>query len=61
LTKARKSLAEARLILAAGVPETAGRLAYMTAFDAARAILFERSGSVPKTHGGIHGAFGRIA
>lgn len=55
------SLADARVVLAAEVAGTAARLAYMTAFDAARALLFERNGSVPRTHGGVHGAFGRLA
>lgn len=42
----------------AGLPEAAGRTAYMAAFHAAQALLFERRGKVFKTHTGVHGEFG---
>jgi uncharacterized protein (UPF0332 family) len=54
-------LANARAILAAGIAEIAAREACMAAFHAAQAILFERHGAVPRTHSGVHGAFGRLA
>ena len=61
LAKAGTALGNARAILAIEVAEIAAREAYMTAFHAAQALLFERNGAVPKTHSGVHGAFGRIA
>ena len=33
---------------------TAGRNAYLAAFHAARALIFERTGKVAKTHRGVH-------
>lgn len=61
IDKSRQTLANARTIRAAGVPEVAAREAYMAAFHAAQAFLFERNGRTPKTHAGVHGTFGRIA
>ena len=43
------------------MPEVAAREAYMAAFHAAQACLFERDGRAPKTHSGVHAAFGQLA
>jgi uncharacterized protein (UPF0332 family) len=55
LDKARQSLAHAQAILAIELGEDAGRAAYLGAFHAAQAFIFERSNRVAKTHGGVHG------
>jgi uncharacterized protein (UPF0332 family) len=61
LDKARHSLANARIILAANLPDEAGRVAYISAFHAAQALISERMGTAPKTHAGVHGQFGKLA
>ena len=43
----------------AGDSETAGRAAYLAAFHAAQALLFERAGKVFKTHRGVQSEFYR--
>ena len=57
LDKARQSLAHARAILAIELGEDAGRAAYLGAFHAAQAFIFERTNKVAKTHRGVHGQF----
>lgn len=57
LEKARECLAHARAILAIELGEDAGRAAYLAAFHAAQALIFERTGRVAKTHRGVHGQF----
>jgi uncharacterized protein (UPF0332 family) len=57
LDKARHSLAHARAILAIELGEDAGRAAYLGAFHAAQAFIFERTKRVAKTHRGVHGQF----
>jgi uncharacterized protein (UPF0332 family) len=61
LAKAHQSLSNARTILGAGVAEVAAREAYMAAFHAAQAYLADKRDRVPKTHAGVHGAFGQLA
>jgi uncharacterized protein (UPF0332 family) len=41
--------------------EAAGRAAYLAAFHAAQALIFERNAKVPKTHRGVHAQFSRLA
>jgi uncharacterized protein (UPF0332 family) len=60
LDKARQSLAHARAILAIELGEDAGRVAYLGAFHAAQALIFERTGRAAKTHRGVHGQFLRL-
>ena len=50
LAKARKDLREAREIIQIGLADVAARSAYYAAFPAAEALIFERTGSVAKTH-----------
>jgi uncharacterized protein (UPF0332 family) len=54
LDKARDCLARARIILAAGVGEDAGRDAYLAGFHAAQAVIRARTGRTAKTHRGVH-------
>jgi uncharacterized protein (UPF0332 family) len=61
LAQARDCLDAAEKIGAAGIPRVATREAYMAAFHTAQAILFERTGQVHKTHGGVRAAFGLLA
>ena len=57
LDKARQCVAHARAILAIELGDDAGRAAYVGAFHAAQALIFERSNKVAKTHRGVHGQF----
>ena len=52
---------EARAVAGIELPEAAGRAAYLAAFHAAQALIFERIGKVPKTHHGVHAQFSRLA
>ncbi|HJU16549.1 MAG TPA: HEPN domain-containing protein [Stellaceae bacterium] len=54
LAKARDCLSRARIILAAGVGEDAGRDAYLAGFHAAQAVIRVRTGKTAKTHRGVH-------
>ncbi|HZU91596.1 MAG TPA: HEPN domain-containing protein [Stellaceae bacterium] len=60
LERARQCLTRARLILAAGVGEDAGRAACLAAFHSAQALIFERTGTVAKTHRGVRSQFARL-
>ena len=61
LEKARRCLAHARAILGIALGEEAGRSAYLTAFHAAQALIFERLGTVARSHQGVHGEFAKLA
>ena len=61
LEKARQALDEARAVAAIELSEAAGRAAYLAAFHAAQALIFEHTGKVPKTHRGVHAQFSRLA
>jgi uncharacterized protein (UPF0332 family) len=61
LDKARQVLSEARAVAGINLAEAAGRAAYLAAFHAAQALIFERIGKVPKTHHGVHAQFSRLA
>jgi uncharacterized protein (UPF0332 family) len=65
LDKARLCIVKARVELASAaseplIAEDAGRNAYYAAFHAAQALIFERTGKVSKTHGGVHRLFHRL-
>jgi uncharacterized protein (UPF0332 family) len=60
LAKARLTLDHARRMLTVQLTEDAGRAAYLAGFHAAQAPIFERTGSVTKTHRGAHAEFARI-
>lgn len=57
LDKAKDCLKRARVILAAGIGEDAGRNAYLAAFHAAQAFITARRGRVARTHRGVHVLF----
>ena len=59
LDKARQCLADA-VVYQPLVPRIAGREAYLAAFHAAEALLYERTGRVAKTHRGLRAQFARI-
>ena len=61
LDKARQALKEARAVAGIKLAEAAGRAAYLAAFHAAQALIFERTAKVPKTHRGVHAQFSRLA
>lgn len=61
--EAERFLAKARLCLAdAGlyqpfVPRIAGREAYLSAYHAAEALIYERTGKIARTHRGVRSQF----
>jgi uncharacterized protein (UPF0332 family) len=61
LVKARQALTKAATMLRAELPDEAGRSAYLAAFHAAQALIFERTGRTTKTHQGVRGQFGKLA
>lgn len=61
LAKARQLLDEARAVFAIQLVEAAGRSAYLAAFHAAQAFIFERTGNIAKTHSGVRSEFSRLA
>ena len=61
LEKAQQCLSNARAELAISLSNDAGRNAYLAAFHAAQAFIFERTGNVAKTHRGVHSEFARLA
>lgn len=60
LDKARQCLGYARIDLDVGLGNDAGRNAYLAAFHAAQALIFERTGKVAKSHQGVHAEFRRL-
>ena len=54
LQNADDHLERGQTMLAAGLNYDAGRAAYLAAFHAAQAIIFERTGKVVKTHKGVN-------
>ncbi|MCI0598330.1 MAG: HEPN domain-containing protein [Beijerinckiaceae bacterium] len=61
LNRARQVLQEARVIASINLPEAAGRAAYMAAYHAAQALIFDRTGKIAKTHTGVRSEFARLA
>ena len=61
LEKARRCLADARASLGFGLSNDAGRGAYLSAFHASQAFIFERTGKAAKTHQGVQSEFHRLA
>lgn|GEM_PF-1816103 len=60
LGKARHCLKNAKKALAAEMDDIAAREAYMAAFNAVQALIFERRDTVPRTHRGTHSLFAEI-
>jgi len=61
IDKARECLTHAKTILAAGIGEDAGRNAYLAGLHAAKAVIFERTRKVAKTHRGVRTLFSELA
>jgi uncharacterized protein (UPF0332 family) len=61
LEKADQCLTAARTELAINLTNDAGRNAYLAAFHAARAFIFERTGKVVRRHAGVRSEFSRLA
>jgi uncharacterized protein (UPF0332 family) len=47
-------------MLAVNLTEAAGRTAYLAGMHAAQAFIFETSGRIYKSHGGLQGEFSRL-
>jgi len=60
LVQARRLLQQAQANYDIGIAEQAGRIAYAAVFNAAQALIFERSGRVVKTHKGVKARFGLL-
>lgn len=61
LAKAHECLDAATKIAAAGLPQVAAKEAYLAAYHAAQALVFERTGQVVKSHSGMRSVFARLA
>ena len=53
-------MANARISLSVNLTNDTGRGAYLAAFHAAQAFMFERTGKITKTHKGVHTEFARL-
>jgi uncharacterized protein (UPF0332 family) len=60
LDKAQELFGRADTMLRAGLNEDAGRTAYLAAFHAAQALIFEHRGKAVKTHRGVRAEFLRL-
>jgi uncharacterized protein (UPF0332 family) len=60
LAKARRLLGEADGMLSIHYNEAAGRTAYLAGYNAAQALISERTGRVAKTHKGVNTEFHRL-
>ncbi|MDO9707592.1 HEPN domain-containing protein [Paracraurococcus lichenis] len=60
MAKAADLLTRGRAMVAAGLGEDAGRSAYLAAFNAARALIWERTGRLVQTHRGVRSEFHRV-
>ncbi len=61
LGKSRRCLANAKTIADAGLADVAAREAYLAAYHAAEAYIFEQTGRAAKTHRGVRSQFSRLA
>jgi uncharacterized protein (UPF0332 family) len=60
LAKARRLLGEAEGMLSMHYNEAAGRAAYLAGYNAAQALISERTGRSAKTHKGVNTEFHRL-
>jgi uncharacterized protein (UPF0332 family) len=60
LDKARGFLDQAETMLRVNLIEAAGRTAYLAAFHAAQAFIFETTGRIYKRHATVQSEFGRL-
>ena len=61
IAKARLSLKEARVLAVNSFPDAAGRAAYLAAYHAAQAFVFNSTGKAAKSHNGLRSEFARLA
>jgi uncharacterized protein (UPF0332 family) len=61
LAKAEECLDAARKVIAIRLPAVAAKEAYLAAYHAAQAFVFEATSKVAKTHSGIRTLFARVA
>jgi uncharacterized protein (UPF0332 family) len=61
LAKARECLDAAIKINELSLPQVAAKEAYLAAFHAAHALIFETTGKVVKSHGGMRTMFAQVA
>lgn len=61
LAKAQQALEEARIVAANDLAAAAGRAAYLAAYHAAQAFIFERTRKSAKSHNGVRSEFARLA
>lgn len=61
LRLARRAIEKAHRVTHVQLHDEAARLAYLAAFHAAQAFLFDRLGRAMKTHAGVQAEFGRVA
>lgn len=61
LAKARQSLKESAIVAANDLLEAAGRAAYLAAYHAAQAYVFDTTGRSAKSHSGVRSEFARLA
>jgi len=61
LDKARHCLNGAKTVAGGGLPDIAAREAYLAAFHAAEAYIFEHTDKAAKTHRGVRSQFSRLA
>ena len=59
--KARQALKEAHFVMEGELTESAGRAAYLAAYHAAQAFIFDNTGKAAKTHSGVRSEFARLA
>ena len=57
LAAADRAVSNARSVLAIDIPDQAARLAYYAQFHAAQALIFERTGTIARTHRGVDTQF----
>lgn len=60
IEKARRCLDYARVNISVDLGNDAGRNAYLAAFHAAQALIFETTGRIAKTHQGVQAEFSRL-
>jgi len=60
LNKAHRLIVSGDVMVAAELWDAAGRNAYLAAFHAAQAFIFEKTQKVLKTHNGVRGEFSRL-
>jgi len=61
LAKARATVADAQQIATLPLPHIAAREAYLAAFHAAEAYIFEHTDKAARTHRGVQAEFARLA